>query len=56
MLVEIVKQRMDSVARRAILVVAQNSLVSGVFLDQLARGEMVLKIDDHVHSLVERNF
>jgi hypothetical protein len=52
MLVEIVKQRMDGVARRAVLVVMQDPAVARVFLDQFARGEVMLEVDDHGCLLV----
>ena len=47
MLVEVVEQRMDGVARRAVLVEVHDQPVARVFLDQLARREVVLEIDDH---------
>src|SRR5712691_6726142 len=47
MLVEIVKQLMDGVARRALGVVVQDQPVARVLLDQLAWREVVLEIDDH---------
>jgi hypothetical protein len=50
-LVEIVQQRMHRVARRAVLVVVQDQLVAGIALDQLARREMVLEVDDHARPL-----
>ena len=46
-LVEIVEQRMHRVARRARGVVIEHEPVARVRLDQLARREMVLEIDDH---------
>src|SRR5580704_11783075 len=46
-LVEIVKQRMDRIARRARGVVIEDQPVARVLLDQFARREMVLEIDDH---------
>src|SRR5947207_10620835 len=39
---------MDGVARRAVLVEMHDQLVAGVLLDQLARREMVLEVDDHL--------
>ena len=50
-LVEIVEQRVDGVARRALRVVMQDHAVARILLDQLARGEMVLEIDDHLRPL-----
>src|ERR1700687_3921518 len=47
MLVEIIEQRMDRVARRARSVVVEDQAVARVLLDQFARREMVLEIDDH---------
>ena len=46
-LVEIVEQRVDGVARRALRVVVQDQPVARILLDQLARREVVLEIDDH---------
>ena len=52
MLVEIVEQRMDRVARRALRVVVQDQPVARVLLDQLARREVVLEVDDHRRVLL----
>ena len=49
-LVEIVEQRMDGVARRTLRVVVQDQPVARILLDQLARREVVLEIDDHSFS------
>ena len=46
-LVEIVEQRMDRIARCARGVVVEDQAVARVLLDQFARREMVLEIDDH---------
>src|SRR5262245_33776746 len=46
-LVEIVEELMDRIARRALRVVVQDQPVAGVLLDQLAWCEVVLEIDDH---------
>ena len=46
-LVEIVEQGMHRIARRAERVVIEDEPVARVVLDQLARREMVLEIDDH---------
>ena len=46
-LVEIVEQLVNGVARRALRVVVQDQPVARVLLDQLARREVVLEIDDH---------
>jgi hypothetical protein len=47
MLVEVVEQGMDGVARRAVLVVMQDPAVARIFLDQFAGREVMLEIDDH---------
>src|SRR5258705_11757924 len=47
MLIQIVKQLMDGVARRALGIVVQDQPVARVLLDQLAWREVVLEIDDH---------
>src|SRR5829696_9584021 len=57
MLIEIVEQRMDGVARRAVLVVAEYPAGTRVFFDQLAWREVMLKIDNHGSLLVrEKSF
>src|SRR5215204_5359420 len=46
-LVEIVQQRMNGVTRRALCIVVQDQSIAWVLLDQLARREVVLEVDDH---------
>src|SRR6516162_11366500 len=46
-LVKVVEQRMHRVARRAERVVVQDKPVARIVLDQFARREMVLEVDDH---------
>src|SRR5262249_16227041 len=46
-LVQIVKQRMHRVARRAERIVMKHEAVARIILDQFAWREMVLEIDDH---------
>src|SRR5215510_3387710 len=50
MLVEVVEELVDRIARRALRVVMQDQPVAGVLLDQLARREVVLEINDHCRS------
>ena len=46
-LAEIVQQRMHGIARRALGVVIKYQAIARILLDQLARREVMLKIDDH---------
>src|SRR5215211_494150 len=46
-LVEIVEEAVNRVAWRAAFVVVHDETVAGILLDQLARGEVVLEVDDH---------
>ena len=50
-LVEIVEQLVDRIARRALGIVVQDQPVARILLDQFARREVVLEIDDHRRSL-----
>src|SRR5262249_30881080 len=47
MLVEIVEELVDGIARRALRVVVQDQPVARLLLDQLAWREMVLEVNDH---------
>src|SRR5215204_838262 len=49
--VEIVEQRMNGVARRALCVVMQDQSIARILLDQFARREVVLEIDNHFFCL-----
>ncbi len=46
-LIEIIEERMHGVARRSVLVVAEDEPIAWIVLDELAWREVVLEIDDH---------
>ena len=50
-LVEVVEQRMHRVARRTERIIVQDKPVARIVLDQFARREMVLEIDDHLADI-----
>ena len=49
-LIEIIQQRMHGIAGRTILVEMNDQAISRILLDQFARREMVLKVNDHRFS------
>ncbi len=46
-LVEIIEERVHGIARRPVLVVVEDKPIARIILDELARREMVLEVDDH---------